>query len=186
MRTEKSQSRAKPFRVYQDLTKILIYGKPWKQILSFFVRTQLNPDESYPSYILTEDQTNTFKTFIELVQKRLDNPDSDEDQSNSVYSNENHSDSDTDSTSSHARPIPEGQDDNNPDEIDTTTIFRPRSSRIERLNQLERACLDFCLALLDQQAKIDEYELPFVNALAVLGLDPKGFKGVDILYGAAG
>lgn len=170
VRTEKDQSRAKPFRAYQDSTKILVYGKPWKQILSFFVRTQLNPDEnSYPSYFLTEDQMNTFQIFIELVQKRLDNPDLDENLSNS----------DADSTSSHARPIPESQDDSIPDDIDTTTIFQPRSNQIQRLDQLERACLDFCLSLLDQQAKIDEYELPFVNVLAVLGLDPKGFKGVD-------
>ena len=47
------------------------------------------------------------------------------------------------------------------------------------LTQLEKACLEFSLSLLHQSSSKDEYELPLVGALAILGLTKDEFRGVD-------
>jgi len=45
--------------------------------------------------------------------------------------------------------------------------------------RLEKALLDFSLLLLDYISSRDEYDLPLIGALAVLGLDRNGFRGLD-------
>jgi len=62
------------------------------------------------------------------------------------------------------------------EEVGNTRIFSKKKSRvIPSLNELEIAYLEFSISLLSSPAKEDEYELPFINALAVLGLTEKGF-----------
>lgn len=76
VRTEKNQSRAKPFRTYQNPARILTYDKPWKQILAFFVRTQEISDEidpeTFPKYQFTKEQLDTYRIFVDLVKKQLE------------------------------------------------------------------------------------------------------------------
>jgi len=60
--------------------------------------------------------------------------------------------------------------------VKNTRIFSKKKSRvIPSLNELEIAYLEFSISLLNSPAKEDEYKLPFINALAVLGLIEKGF-----------
>jgi len=47
------------------------------------------------------------------------------------------------------------------------------------LEGIQRACLAFCISLLCQNAHKHEYENALVCALAVLGVDPHGWKGYD-------
>ncbi|KAL6716774.1 hypothetical protein ACLMJK_004686 [Lecanora helva] len=66
------------------------------------------------------------------------------------------------------------------DEAGKTIIRGPRYSRkVSRLSRIEKALLSFLLSLLDRKSDEDEYELPLVDALAVLGLEENGFRGPD-------
>ncbi|MCJ1360886.1 MAG: hypothetical protein MMC33_010895, partial [Icmadophila ericetorum] len=49
----------------------------------------------------------------------------------------------------------------------------------EELTDAQRACLRFCMALLDQAVNRHEYESPLVCAMAVLGVTAGGWKGPD-------
>jgi hypothetical protein len=44
---------------------------------------------------------------------------------------------------------------------------------------LHEACVEFCLSLLRQKVRTNEYESPLVCALAVLGVTERGWKGPD-------
>jgi hypothetical protein len=55
----------------------------------------------------------------------------------------------------------------------------PASARPERLSRLQKACLKFCIALLDHQITRREYDSPLVYALAVLGVKEDGWKGPE-------
>ncbi|KAF2135640.1 uncharacterized protein K452DRAFT_213755, partial [Aplosporella prunicola CBS 121167] len=48
-----------------------------------------------------------------------------------------------------------------------------------KLSAVQRACLAFCIELLDHQIVQREYESPLVCALAVLGVEEGGWKGPD-------
>lgn len=47
------------------------------------------------------------------------------------------------------------------------------------LTPAEEACLEFCVALLDQQVRTNEYESPLICALALLGVSDQGWVGPD-------
>jgi hypothetical protein len=49
----------------------------------------------------------------------------------------------------------------------------------EELTAIQRACLRFCMALLDQRNIDHDYDSAFVCGLAVLGVKEVGWKGVD-------
>jgi hypothetical protein len=48
-----------------------------------------------------------------------------------------------------------------------------------QLSRIEKACLRFCIALLDQHITRKEYDSPLVCALAVLGVKEEGWKGAE-------
>jgi len=47
------------------------------------------------------------------------------------------------------------------------------------LSRLQKACLAFCIALLNQSITRKEYDSPLVCALAVLGVKEDGWKGAE-------
>ena len=63
VRIEKHQNRAKPFRAYQDPTRLREYSRSWKQILAFFIRTQDDPSLR-PQYKFNSIQTIAFERLI--------------------------------------------------------------------------------------------------------------------------
>ena len=69
--------------------------------------------------------------------------------------------------------------DSNLDKATNRRIPIQKSRKLSDLTRLERACLEFLLALLDQSSSEDKYELPLINALAVLGLTKDRFKGTN-------
>jgi hypothetical protein len=81
-----------------------------------------------------------------------------------------------------------GEDGNNEMEInvnktDQATEAAPRqctaSVRQEKLSRLQKACLEFCIALLDYQITRREYNSLFVRALAVLSVNEDGWKSPE-------
>jgi hypothetical protein len=71
----------------------------------------------------------------------------------------------------------------NVDKMDGATEAAPdqsaASARPEKLSRLQKACLEFCIALLDHQITRREYDSPLVCALAVLGVKEDGWKGPE-------
>jgi hypothetical protein len=69
------------------------------------------------------------------------------------------------------------------DEIDQATEAAPDQSttsvRSEKLSRLQKACLEFCIALLDHRITRREYDSPLVCGLAVLGIKKEGWKGPE-------
>jgi hypothetical protein len=62
------------------------------------------------------------------------------------------------------------------EEPNTTTnaIRKPQT-----LTNIQKACLEFCIALLSQSITRKEYDSPLVCALAVLGVKEDGWKGAE-------
>jgi len=55
---------------------------------------------------------------------------------------------------------------------------RPQQQQEEcKLSDLQTACLGFCVTLLDQQVVAHEYESTLICALAILGVEQRGWKG---------
>lgn len=49
----------------------------------------------------------------------------------------------------------------------------------KKLSTIQRACLEFCIALLNQSITRREYDSPLVCALAVLGIKEDGWRGAE-------
>jgi hypothetical protein len=52
-------------------------------------------------------------------------------------------------------------------------------SKPKKLSRIQKACLEFCIALLSQSITRKEYDSPLVCALAVLGVQDDGWKGPE-------
>ena len=50
-------------------------------------------------------------------------------------------------------------------------------TQVGGMSQIQRACLDFCVELLNMEMEFDEYESVVVCALAVLGVSEMGWRG---------
>jgi hypothetical protein len=48
-----------------------------------------------------------------------------------------------------------------------------------QITAIEKACLEFCIELLNQRYRIHEYESALVCAIAVLGRSEKGWRDAD-------
>jgi hypothetical protein len=69
VRTEKHQTQHKPLETYWDPDAIHRRTDPWKKMLMFFVRTQLQIDAEArpPKYEFTSKQEQTFRTMLDLA-----------------------------------------------------------------------------------------------------------------------
>ena len=54
-----------------------------------------------------------------------------------------------------------------------------REDEAKELTAIQKACLAFCIALLDQKHIYHDYDSAIVCALAVLGVKSPGWKSVD-------
>ena len=137
VRTEKDQFRAKPFRAYQRSGRISTYSRPWKQILSFFIRTQENPSlGKYPEYHFSELQHFLFLRLIRLA-SRVENLEDLEEVQEVPPSRISTPSSSQESTSS------DDLEDEEEEENTRISIKKPRV--IRSLTRLEEALLDFLI-----------------------------------------
>ena len=157
-----NQFRAKPLRAYQDPNRILTYSHSFKQILTFFVRTQESTTStSFPDYSFTSLQQSRYRRLVRIASE-IENPEE---------FVENLREISKDSDSSDDASQIKTSDEDEFSIYKNTRIQARNSGKIAPLSCLEKALLHFSIALLDQSTSEDEYELPFIDALAVLGLD---------------
>ena len=171
IRTEKHQTRYQPLQPYQDEGAIKDRVQPWKQVLMFFARTQREHDWRSPEYRFTRGQRRAWDELIKEARRVADGGgecgskcgSSDEevvdDGESEVGSDDMESDAGID-----------GEDEINPNQ----TKPKPKP-----LTHIQKVCLDFCVALLNQTMTGREYDSALVCALAVLGVREEGWQGPD-------
>ena len=160
IRTESNKISYHPLEPYQDRNQIGRQGRAWQQMMMFFVRTQRRHQWKSPSYRLNQRQKRAFERFIALAQQSVDE-----------YDGEDGSDQSSESSES----SDEGADG------DRDTYVKRKSPTMQPMSELQRACLSFCIELLNQTIHNREYDMALVCALAALGVSPsgRGFRGAD-------
>lgn len=140
VRTEQEELPKTPLQAYMDPDSIHRHIHPWQQIIGFFVRTQITPDETHPLYHFNPRQHRAWETLWRVAVNGT-------------------------------RTTP----DETMEEEDRTTPTSPTPPSIFHYRPLEKACLDFCLELLNQRIGADEYECALVCALAVISRSRTGW-----------
>lgn len=170
IRTEKQQTQFKPLEAYMDKASISKHTRPWQQVLMFFARTQREHNWTSPTYRLTQRQRDAWEVLVELAGRRAAGTDDMmmddmmmDDMAIDEVDDDSEDDGDGDDRQGEAAaPDAEGQDE-------------PPA-----LTAIQRACLTFCIALLDHTVTRNEYDCALVCALAVLGVKEDGWKGPEL------
>ena len=165
IRTEQHQTRYQPLQPYQEEEAVKDRVRPWRQVLMFFARTQREHQWRSPTYQFTRAQQRAWdglvveaRRVVEIEAGRGERSDDDEEEGE---------DSGMDSETDH--------DETDHDETDhNETDTKPKP-----LTRIQKACLDFCMELLNQTVSRREYDSALVCALAVLGVAEGGWKGPD-------
>jgi superfamily II DNA helicase RecQ len=172
IRTEKHQTRYTPLQAYMDDKSIKERSRPWKQILMFFARTQREHRWDSPRYRFTQQQREAWEALIEQAERDVggvemevadDIEDQDEDEEEEEEEDE--------------MMIDELDDVQNLPKCDNKPDDEPKHAK---LIPIEKACLKFCIALLNQRIRRKEYDCALVCALAVLGIKEDGWKDAEL------
>ena len=180
VRSEVKQTKYRPLQPYMDPDAVKDYARPWKQIVVFFVRTQQGrrqEEEGLPPYELEAREQRYFNDMFKQA-KRIRNRqnrrqvrfEAASEVSGEVSSKVGRERSSDMSSSSDVS----SDGSNDPNDFDGS-----RSSQVDQiqLKGLPVACLRFCLALLGRRSRgHDEYELPMLCAMALLGIKPGGWR----------
>ena len=164
IRTEKHQTRFQPLQTYMDEDSVDSHVQPWQQVLMFFVRTQAENDWESPEYQFTQQQTDAFRRLIEEAEQ--------------VVRGEGEGDRE-DEIEEEEDEIEEEEQDEEEQGGYNRVDNKGDNKKPKPLSRLQRACLDFCIELLNQTVTTHEYDSALVCALAVLGVTENGWKGVD-------
>ena len=168
MRTEEDQSRFVPLKGYQNPDEIQDKGRHWQQIVMFFVRTQQSHLWKSPKYVLKHHQQQAFQQLIEEAQQDVERSKLQHEEGEHIAA----------AASVHMSDIEiESQDERSGDGEDDVEPWCPQG--FVPLEGTQRACLAFCISLLCQKAHKHKYEHALVCVLAVLGVDPHGWKGYN-------
>ncbi|KAK7178346.1 hypothetical protein PSPO01_15608 [Paraphaeosphaeria sporulosa] len=163
IRTEKHQTRYQPLQPYMDEKSIGEHARPWQQMLMFFWRTQQEHVWKSPKYQFTKRQREAWEAFVKEAGGAAGGEEEDEEQLGAT-SDDKMTD-DADSVVGEMEEAPAAGVGN---------MGEP-----ETLSSIEKACLAFCITLLNQSITRKEYDSPLVCALAVLGVREDGWKGAD-------
>ena len=177
IRTEKHQTRYQPLQPYMDEKSIGEHARPWKQILMFFARTQREHEWESPKYRFTRRQREAWEALVEQAERYVDGEEDegDEEGSDGEGSEEEGSNDGDDGNNDNDYNDDEGYGDGTDgDEGATEEEQKP-----ERLSKIQKACLGFCIELLNQSISRREYDSALVCALAVLGVQEDGWKGPE-------
>ena len=157
IRTESNKVSYHPLEPYQDRSQIERQGRAWQQIMMFFVRTQRQHQWKSPSYRLNQRQKRAFERLVTLAQQSVDECVDEDGLSESSESSDE-------------------EDDRSAD-----TSVEQKSPTMPPMSELQRACLSFCIELLNPTIHNREYDMALVCALAALGVSPsgRGFRGAD-------
>jgi hypothetical protein len=178
IRTEQHQTQFKPLQPYMDKEAIVKHTRPWQQMLMFFARTQKEHRWKSPRYRFRRRQREAWEALVRKAERAVTGEAEDE--------TDDELDDELDHELDHELDDDEMEDEmdvNDVDETDGATEAAPNhgpaSARPEQLSRLQKACLEFCIALLDHQITRREYDSPLVCALAVLGVKEDGWKGPE-------
>jgi hypothetical protein len=142
IRTEKHQTQHKPLQPYIDQEAIVKHARPWQQVLMFFARTQKEHGWKSPQYQFTRRQQEAWEALIREAEAAA------------------------------ARGAEEEIDEIDEEAEADEEQGSAKGNQAVRLPSIQKACLKFCIALLDQRITRREYDSPLVCALAVLSQGP--------------
>jgi hypothetical protein len=125
--------------------------------IDFFARTQRAHEWKSPQYRFTRQQHEAWKALVCEARRRADSDNRLGDSNNDDNDDSNNDDNDS------------NNDDNNDDD-----------EAHPKLTPIQKACLGFCVALLNQTIRRNEYDCALVCALAVLGVKEDGWKGPEL------
>jgi superfamily II DNA helicase RecQ len=166
IRTEKHQTRYQPLQAYMDKEAIVKHTRPWQQVLMLFARTQREHAWKSPQYRFRRRQREAWEALVHEAERAAGGE-------AGGWEDEAHEGDDELET----------DDEMEMDETDQATEAAPdpsaASARPEKLSRIQKACLEFCIALLDHRITRREYDSPLVCALAVLGVKEQGWKGPE-------
>jgi len=171
IRTEKHQTQYQPLQPYMDEKSINNHTQPWKQVLMFFARTQRTHKWESPKYRFTRRQQEAWEALIDQVERYVngEEDESDEESGGGEGSEEEGSNNSND-----------GNDDKGyGDDTDGDEVATEEGKKPKRLSKIQKACLDFCIELLNQSISWREYDSALVCALAVLGVKEDSWKGPE-------
>jgi RecQ family ATP-dependent DNA helicase len=165
IRTEKHQTRYQPLQPYMDEQSIVKHVRPWQQMVMFFARTQREHAWKSPQYRFTRRQREAWEALVEEAERVAEGEAEEEGEGMDVDDGE------------------EGMADNVDEGIDEMEAGQDTAANAiaepTKLSRLQKACLEFCIALLNQSITRKEYDSPLVCALAVLGVKEDGWKGAE-------
>jgi hypothetical protein len=163
IRSEKRQTRYVPLMAYQDYKAIGTYTRPWQRVLMFFARTRkAESREAAPKYRLTRQQEEAWVQFIREAKKEI------REEGGKLMKID----------PKKKRKKRRTRDDADSEEEEHREE-QPEEAEQQELTAIQRACLRFCMALLDQRNIDHDYDSAFVCGLAVLEVKEVGWKGVD-------
>jgi hypothetical protein len=147
--TEKHQTRFQPLQPYMDQEAIVKHTRPWQQVLMFFARTQKEHAWKSPGYKFTRRQREAWEALIWEAEAAA------------------------------ARGAEEEIDKIDEEAEAGEEQGSAEGNQAVRLPSIQKACLKFCIVLLDHRITRREYDSSLVCALAVLGVKEDGWKGSE-------
>lgn len=168
IRTEKHQTRFQPLQPYMDKDAVVKHTRPWQQMLMFFARTQREHTWKSPQYRFTRRQQEAWEALVEQAERSVEGEQEEEEEVDEEV-DEEMDDETIDEMEEAMDEGEEGQDQTQ----------RPEPVKPEKMSRIQKACLEFCIALLNQSITRKEYDSPLVCALAVLGVKEDGWKGAE-------
>ncbi|CAN9275283.1 unnamed protein product [Alternaria alternata] len=150
IRTEKHQTRFQPLQPYMDQKSIGDHTRP-------------------PAYRFTRRQREAWEALVEEAEKSAGRDEAEEEEGEEEMEVEDRED---ETIADVDEAIEEME--THTDEPTVNAISEPQT-----LSSTQKACLEFCIALLNQKITRKEYDSPLVCALAVLGVKENGWKGPE-------
>jgi hypothetical protein len=140
----------------------------------FFARTQKEHDWASPKYRFTDAQQQAWDRLIEEASHISDEgKESSRDKGEEEEQGENEEDEGVEEE--------DDEDMEEEDDVDVDVEEEDETDQVKSkpLTGIQRACLDFCVELLNHTISWHEYDSALVCALAVLGVKEDGWKGPD-------
>jgi hypothetical protein len=155
-----------------DKDAIVKHARPWQQILTFFARTQREHTWKSPQYRFTRRQREAWEALIEQAERVVGGEEEETEEAEGEEETEDMDEETIDEVEEEMEAEEEAQDqlEQSPEQPEPV---KPTLSRIQK------ACLAFCIALLNQSITSKEYDSSLICALAVLGVQEDGLKGPE-------
>ena len=158
IRTEMYAPKYTPLQGYQEEASVDKHCQPWQQMLMFFIRTRKPHRWTSPTWRFSRRQDAAFKVMIAAAEEWVQMGGSDD--GDSEDGGEDSEDDDEDGSEGNMEGEDEGEKADDDDDDDMT------------MNPLEKACMGFCIELLNQRIHNREYDMALVCGMAVLGVAP--------------